>query len=215
MAEEHTHASTPARTPLPPLPPRAASAVNLMAHPTAGAAALSALGIGVASQAFGAWMGALAAAAEASHRLWQPLLDAAGKAAEPALRAEPARAAREALQAEGAAAAEAAAATAKGEAPRLRIVSRTAGPDDLKAIAGVGPKLEKVLNGLGVSTYAQIAAWTPADIERIEGYCGFPGRIARDGWVRTAGNLAAGSLAAGNLAADAARVDGPGKDRHG
>ena len=34
-------------------------------------------------------------------------------------------------------------------------------PDDLKTISGIGPKLEKVLNGLGVWTYAQIADWQP------------------------------------------------------
>lgn len=51
------------------LPWEFAGAINLMAHPVAGAAAFSALGLGVASQAFGVWMGAVAGAAQASQRL--------------------------------------------------------------------------------------------------------------------------------------------------
>lgn len=65
--------------------------------------------------------------------------------------------------------------------------------DDLKAIGGVGPKLEQMLHKLGVRTYAQIAAWSPSDVERIEGQFGFPGRISRDGWIDKARTLAARS----------------------
>ncbi len=35
-----------------------------------------------------------------------------------------------------------------------------AGADDLKKLSGVGPALEKKLHAAGVTTYAQIAAWT-------------------------------------------------------
>ena len=45
-----------------------AGVANLMAHPTAGFAAATAIGLGFASQAFGAWMGFLAGAADASQR---------------------------------------------------------------------------------------------------------------------------------------------------
>lgn len=63
-------------------------------------------------------------------------------------------------------------------------------PDDLKAISGVGPKLEEVLNGLGIWTYAQIAAWTPVEIAWVDDYLQFRGRIERDGWVAQAAELA-------------------------
>ena len=39
------------------LPAEMASAVNMLAHPIAGAAAMSALGVGMASQALGMWPG--------------------------------------------------------------------------------------------------------------------------------------------------------------
>ena len=57
------------------MPKEMASAVNLLAHPVAGVAAMSALGIGLANHAFGVWMGALSGAAEASQRLLLPIVD--------------------------------------------------------------------------------------------------------------------------------------------
>ena len=61
--------------------------------------------------------------------------------------------------------------------------------DDLKAISGVGPKLEKVLNGLGVWTYGQIAAWTTEEIAWVDDYLSFKGRIGRDDWIGQAVKL--------------------------
>ena len=58
--------------------------------------------------------------------------------------------------------------------------------DDLTAITGVGPAIEAKLRAAGVSTYREIAAWTEADIERIEAGAlrgRFVGRIERDGWI--------------------------------
>jgi large subunit ribosomal protein L21 len=45
----------------------------------------------------------------------------------------------------------------------------TAAPpvDDLRRISGIGPAFERTLHSLGVRTYAEIAAWTAEDIERI------------------------------------------------
>jgi|GEM_PF-5372650 len=66
-----------------------------------------------------------------------------------------------------------------------------ASPDDLKRIKGVGKALEKRLRELDVRSYKQIAAWTDADIERIEaGLQSIPGRIRRDRWVEQAQKLA-------------------------
>ncbi len=58
--------------------------------------------------------------------------------------------------------------------------------DDLTAITGVGPAIEAKLRAAGVNTYRAIAAWTEADIERIEASAlsgRFAGRIGRDGWI--------------------------------
>ena len=81
---------------------------------------------------------------------------------------------------------------AKAAPARKATRARTAKADDLKVISGVGPKLEQVLNGMGVTRYADIAAWTAADVARIEAELGLDGRIARDGWVEQAKGLAEG-----------------------
>lgn len=62
-------------------------------------------------------------------------------------------------------------------------------PDDLKVISGVGPKLEGVLNSLGIWTYEQIAGWTPYEIAWVDDYLQFKGRIERDDWVAQAAEL--------------------------
>jgi large subunit ribosomal protein L21 len=64
--------------------------------------------------------------------------------------------------------------------------------DDLKKLSGVGAVIEKKLNGLGITTFAEIAAWTAADIARIDESLNFRGRIERDDWVGQAKKLAAG-----------------------
>ncbi len=55
--------------------------------------------------------------------------------------------------------------------------------DDLTAIGGIGPVLAKKLNGEGIFSYAQIAALSDGDIERLEKIIRFPGRIKRDNWI--------------------------------
>ena len=75
------------------------------------------------------------------------------------------------------------AAPKKAEAPKA---AAAAGGDDLKALTGVGPALEKKLHEAGVTTFAQIAAFTPEQIEEIEEKRSFKGRIERDGWVEQA-----------------------------
>lgn len=65
--------------------------------------------------------------------------------------------------------------------------------DDLTRIKGLGPKLAALLGEFGITRFAQIAAWTPEEIERIDAKLGrFAGRIARDQWVEQARLLAAG-----------------------
>lgn len=62
--------------------------------------------------------------------------------------------------------------------------------DDLKKISGVGPVLEGKLNGLGIYTYAQVAAFTAEDIAKVDDALSFKGRIERDGWLAQAAELA-------------------------
>ena len=69
-------------------------------------------------------------------------------------------------------------------------------PDHLVfQVGATRPKLEQVLNGLGISTYAEIAAWGEQDIARVEDILGFPGRIGRDDWISQAASLGAKSAA--------------------
>lgn len=69
-------------------------------------------------------------------------------------------------------------------------------PDDLTRIKGVGPKLSALLGSLGVTHYAQIAAWTDADLDRIDAQLGsFAGRPRRDNWIEQCRFLAAGDIA--------------------
>ena len=66
-------------------------------------------------------------------------------------------------------------------------------PDDLKLIKGIGPKFEKDLNSKGIYYFRQIGAWKAKDVKMVEGVIdSFPGRIARDEWVKQGGVLAAG-----------------------
>ncbi len=64
--------------------------------------------------------------------------------------------------------------------------------DDLKQLSGVGPALEKKLNAAGVTSFAQIAAWTKADVADMDEKLSFKGRIEREGWIAQAATLAKG-----------------------
>ena len=71
-----------------------------------------------------------------------------------------------------------------------KAMDRPETPDDLKLIAGIGPKLEEVLNKLGIWSFAQIAAWSESEIAWIEDYLQFKGRIGRDDWIGQAAKFA-------------------------
>lgn len=71
-----------------------------------------------------------------------------------------------------------------------------AAADDLSRIKGLGPKIATLLGELGVTSFAQIAAWSEEDVTRIDAQLGrFVGRITRDQWVEQARLLAAGDEA--------------------
>lgn len=64
--------------------------------------------------------------------------------------------------------------------------------DDLKKISGVGPVLEKKLNALGITQYAQVSGFSADDIERVDAVLNFKGRIERENWIEQAKTLAEG-----------------------
>ncbi|WP_157015312.1 NADH-ubiquinone dehydrogenase [Mesorhizobium xinjiangense] len=204
---------------------QAAGSVNLMMQPFAAGAAF---GAGLAGQALGAWMGAVAGSMDAAQKMSVVALrsevdddDAPAykapksparrvKAAVDTLAEDVEDATRAAIQAGGETAlaiekdfADAVDAVAQGNqasgagqardaierAADRPAVDFSAGPDDLKMISGIGAKMEQVLNGLGVWTYAQIAAWSEKDIARVEEHLGFKGRIGRDAWQKQAAEL--------------------------
>ncbi|HEY4202494.1 MAG TPA: 50S ribosomal protein L21 [Devosiaceae bacterium] len=81
----------------------------------------------------------------------------------------------------------------KAPAPAKAAAPAAAGyKDDVKMIGGVGPALEKKLAALGVTSLQQIADFTEADVERIDGELNFKGRITREEWIEQAKDLIAG-----------------------
>ncbi len=166
-------------------------AMNLLAHPLAGWAAASAVGMGIATQVWGAWFGMVAGAMEHAGRSLKTA-DRSAAVTDPAA-AVRARAAAETIMADAQSLAREVAAVPEDEVePKASPAPRTkaARPDDLKRLPGIGPKLEQMLNGLGVSKYSHIAGWSDKDVAWIEDQLGLSGRVARDGWVARAAELA-------------------------
>ncbi|MDG1169595.1 MAG: NADH-quinone oxidoreductase subunit E [Sulfitobacter sp.] len=93
-----------------------------------------------------------------------------------------------------------------GKKPATMKAPRKSGPDDLKLIKGVGPKLENMLHGMGFFHFDQIATWGEAEIAWADqNLKGFKGRVSRDEWVDQAKKLAAGEETAFS---SKARADG-------
>ena len=62
--------------------------------------------------------------------------------------------------------------------------------DDLKLISGVGPKLEGVLNGIGIFTFVQVSKMTKSEYDLMDSITkSFPGRAERDNWAAQAKEL--------------------------
>ena len=68
--------------------------------------------------------------------------------------------------------------------------AKTDAADDLTQISGVGPVIVKKLNALGITTFAQIAAWNAEEIADFDEKLSFKGRIERDDWITQAKTLA-------------------------
>ena len=80
----------------------------------------------------------------------------------------------------------------KAEKPAKAKKAAATDGDDLSTISGVGPVIVGKLNAEGITTFAQIAAWTDADVEAIEEKLSFKGRVGREDWIAQAVELAKG-----------------------
>ncbi len=75
------------------------------------------------------------------------------------------------------------------------IASRTAGEgdiptDDLVRIHGVGPKIARLLASMDITSFRQVARFTPEDVATVNDALEvFPGRIERDDWMSSAREL--------------------------
>jgi predicted flap endonuclease-1-like 5' DNA nuclease len=98
----------------------------------------------------------------------------------------------------------------------IGIPAAIGGADDLLKIKGIGPKLNEVLNGLGVHRFDQIANWSAGDVDKVDDHLGaFKNRIGQEEWIPQAKLLAAGNnsewqriYGAGTIAAGAAAAAG-------
>ena len=84
-----------------------------------------------------------------------------------------------------------AAAKATEAKPAVPKAGKAAAGGDLKKLSGVGPALEKKLIAAGVTSLEQVAAWTEADVTKIDEELSFKGRIEREGWIAQAKELTA------------------------
>ena len=129
-------------------------------------------------------------------------------APEPEPVADPAQDALKAIQKTIASGAGAAAGEKKetaGERPPMVTIDPAA-HDDLKRVKGIGPKNEDALNELGIYTFKQIAEWTPENVDWVEDFLSFPGRIERENWIGQAKLLAAGGETEFSKRVDAGEV---------
>ncbi len=79
------------------------------------------------------------------------------------------------------------------KAPATLKAARKGGPDDLKLIWGVGPKMEKLLHSMGFYHFDQVAAWSDENLRWVDRRLeGFKGRARRDNWIGQAKKLAGG-----------------------
>lgn len=86
-------------------------------------------------------------------------------------------------------------AEANTEAPKAKAKAApkaaAAANDDLTALTGVGPALAKKLNEAGITSYAQVAAWTDADLDTLsETISGLKAKAEKGDWIAAAKDLA-------------------------
>jgi NADH-quinone oxidoreductase subunit E len=174
----------------------------LMADPVAAIAATTAIGFGIAGQMAGMMLGLMQDATARAKVALDEAAEVTAKAAPVEVKPVPAVVSPEPVVKAQVPAAEESVKVAREKSATPKAVeakpvrkapaAKTTKADDLKAISGIGPKLEQVLNGMGIRRYADISALKAEDVARIEAELGFGGRVARDGWVEQAKALAKG-----------------------
>ncbi|MEL6567346.1 MAG: hypothetical protein AAFQ22_02935 [Pseudomonadota bacterium] len=70
-------------------------------------------------------------------------------------------------------------------------IERPQAPDDLTQIEGIGPRIQDVLNSIGVFSFSQIAEWSAGNEAWVDDYLSFSGRVRREDWVDQAKQLTA------------------------
>lgn len=174
----------------------------LMMHPAAAFAAATAIGFGLSTQMAGVFFGTLQGAFDTANKAAAALDETPPDEQTPEMDIRRDNVRRPAEKVES---------VRKVVKPKLTVVStkapvekgikpaavakakpaaRSRKADDLKLIAGIGPKLEQVLNQRGIRTFADIAAWSDAEIASLDAELGVDGRILRDDWVGQAKVLA-------------------------
>jgi NADH-quinone oxidoreductase subunit E len=69
--------------------------------------------------------------------------------------------------------------------------------DDLKRIDGIGPKVEQVLNGRGITRFKDLAEMDDTALVALDTELGLDGRVLRDDWAGQARRLAGGKARSG------------------
>lgn len=69
--------------------------------------------------------------------------------------------------------------------------------DDLKRIDGIGPKVEQVLKGRGISRFQDLAEMDQTALVALDTELGLDGRVLRDDWAGQARRLAGGKARSG------------------
>lgn len=117
------------------------------------------------------------AAAEA-----EPKAEPVGKARPTAARAKPAPKAETKVEA---------------AAPAPKPKKTTGRSDDLKKIDGIGPKVEQILKGRGITRFQDLAAMDETALQALDTELGLDGRMLRDDWAGQARRLAGGKARSG------------------
>ncbi|MGR9372033.1 5' DNA nuclease [Rhizobium leguminosarum] len=186
----------------------------LMAHPAAAFAAATAIGFGFSTQMAGAFFGAFQSALETTGKVAAALDDTPPDELKPDVdirpenirpdvraftkpptekKARPTLTVVKPVSESTPASHTKPASQTKTSQPKPAVKAKPVArgkADDLKLIAGIGPKLEQVLNAKGIRNFVEIAAWTDEEIARLDAELGFNGRIGRDDWTGQAKILA-------------------------
>lgn len=73
-------------------------------------------------------------------------------------------------------------------------IARPAVPDDLVRLEGIGPKVARILNDAGITTFAALAAANPVDIQKTLSAAGLQ-MMNPEGWIEQAALAANGDWA--------------------